>query len=341
MSYMSTSGLNPPAVLPPSDHFDGKRFHNLVPRRHGLGSVLRWLASRQPGKWHDWTEYPPGPPPPPTSQELRITYINHSTFLLQLDGINVLTDPVWSKRASPLQWLGPRRRRPPGIRYRDLPPINVVVLSHDHYDHMDIATLQRLNHDHNPCIYTGLRNARVLSRNGIGNVIELDWWEGVTHGDLRITAVPAQHFSGRSPFDRDRTLWCGFVLRGPSAQVYFAGDTGMGPHFQQIVNRYPELDVSILPIGAFRPEWFMGEVHLAPPEAVEVHLLLSAPVSLACHFGVFPLADDGESEPVELLQQTLANSELRGTEFKVLKLGEGQNFTRKSKPSPETTELRR
>jgi L-ascorbate metabolism protein UlaG (beta-lactamase superfamily) len=308
-----------------TSNFDGKRFHNLVPRRHGFWAVLRWMMNRQPGPWRGWVDAQPEPPPPRLVEGLRITYVNHSTFLLQIDGINILTDPMWSKRASPVQWLGPRRRRPPGIRMEDLPPINAILLSHDHYDHLDIPALRRLAQVHRPVIYTGLRNAQMLNKHGIDEVVELDWWESSTVFEkLQLTAVPAQHFSGRSPFDRDTRLWCGFVLQGRAGQIYFAGDTGMGPHFQQIAERFPKIDLALLPIGAFRPEWFMGEVHLSPDDAVRAHLILRAKLSVACHFGVFRLADDGQDEPVEALERMLGRTDLNGTEFVVMECGESR-----------------
>lgn len=306
-------------------NFDGRRFHNLTPRHHGFSSLLRWAATRRPGAWRKWTDARPGPPPPMSSQNLRVTFVNHSTFLLQLDGVNILTDPIWSERASPLTWIGPRRHRAPGIRFEDLPPIHLVLLSHDHYDHMDISTLKVIANVHRPAIYTGLGNARRLAKHGIWNVTELDWWSMVTTPKgMRISAVPAQHFSGRSPFDRDTTLWCGFVVEGAAATVCFAGDTALGPHFEQIGQQFPGIDLAILPIGAFRPEWFMSEVHMAPAEAVRAHLQLGAQCSIASHFGTFRLADDGQHEAVEQLNAALGQAKLNGTEFFVMGFGDGR-----------------
>jgi L-ascorbate metabolism protein UlaG (beta-lactamase superfamily) len=309
-------------------HFDGNRFRNFSPRRNTYGALLRWLLSRRPGPWQQWTDAQPGPRPPKSSQFLRITFVNHATFLLQIAGINILTDPIWSERASPVSWAGPRRHRPPGILLEDLPPIDLILLSHDHYDHLDIPTLQRLAHEHHPTIYAGLKNAHLLSRHGIGNVVELDWWqEAAARSDMWITAVPAQHFSGRLPFQADKTLWCGFVVQTGDSTVYFAGDTGVGPHLGQIAGRFPEIDLAILPIGAFRPEWFMGEVHMSPREAVEAHLSLRARVSVAGHFGTFRLADDGQDEPVEILREVLSQTELGRSEFWVLGFGEGRELS--------------
>jgi L-ascorbate metabolism protein UlaG (beta-lactamase superfamily) len=307
-------------------HFDGKRYRNLNPRRNGFAALLRWLMSRQMGKWNRWTDAPPGPRPPERSEALRITFINHTTFLLQLQGFNVLTDPIWSMRASPVSWAGPKRVRPAGIRLEDLPRIDAILLSHDHYDHMDIPTLKRLGHTHRPVIYAGLGNARTLAKHGVNNVVELDWWQSVEHEGVKITSIPAQHFSGRYPWNRDTTLWCGFMIEGRVNHICFAADTPLGPNFQQIAERFPEIDIAILPIGAFRPQWFMGEVHMSPEQAVEAHRILGARTSIASHFGTFPLADDGEKEPVERLHEELRRRSMTKEEFVVLGFGEGREF---------------
>jgi L-ascorbate metabolism protein UlaG (beta-lactamase superfamily) len=319
-----------------SDHFDGRKFHNINPRQQGFPDLLRWMLSRQRGKWPKWRETQPGPRPPERvpgnddrEDSLRITFVNHTTFLIQTHGMNLLTDPVWSKRASPVQWAGPARVRAPGIRFEDLPPIDVVLLSHDHYDHMDLATLRRLHSEHDPLYFTGLGNGRRLRKLGIERLTEMDWWQeaGLPNG-ARLVCVPAQHFSGRTPFDRDTTLWCGFVLVPPpgsanSGAIYFAADTGFGPHFEMIAKKFSNLRLSILPIGAFRPEWFMGEVHCSPHEAVKAHKVLGTRLSVASHFGTFPLADDGEEEPLQRLAEALQEEGLTSKDFRVLNFGEG------------------
>jgi len=319
---------------------DGVRFHNLVPRRNGFRALLRWMLTRRRGPWHRQLDAQPGPRPPRNSDRLRFTFVNHSTFLLQLNGINVLTDPIWSERAGPVSWAGPRRFRPPGIRFEDLPPIDFVLLSHDHYDHMDLPTLRRLHEEHGPTIYAGLNSAPLLRSHGIGNVVELNWWQETTaRRDLWITAVPAQHFSARTPFDIQKRLWCGFVMQTEECCIYFAGDTANGPHFAQIAHRFRAVDLAILPIGAYRPEWFMGEVHLSPQDAVEAHLRLGARVSVAGHFGTFDLADDGQDEAVEVLLQVLRGRTLRGTEFRVLQFGEGCELAPRPKVQHERAEI--
>jgi L-ascorbate metabolism protein UlaG (beta-lactamase superfamily) len=170
---------------------------------------------------------------------LRVTFINHATVLIQMDGLNILTDPIWSERASPVRWAGPRRHRAAGLRFEDLPPIDLVLISHNHYDHLDIETLVRLRAEHRPHFVTGLGNRAFLKAREILDVTELDWWEAANVSDeLSVTCVPAKHFSGRGLSDADATLWCGYVVQGSEGNVYFAGDTGMGSHFAEINNGF-------------------------------------------------------------------------------------------------------
>lgn len=296
----------PPYQGPVSDHFDGKAFINPGPALQG--GFLKWMLTREPGKWNDWTDAPFGPKPQErvSHGSLRVTLVNHSTVLLQLETLNILTDPIWSYRASPVGWAGPKRHRPPGIRFEDLPPIDVVLVSHNHYDHMDIATLQRLADEHRPRLYTTLGNRDFLQARGIPVAGEMDWWEGAPlAAGLSLSCVPAQHFSGRGICDRSTSLWAGFVIESTTGNIYFAGDTGMGPHFREIAARFAPLRLAMLPIGAFRPRWFMSPVHLAPDEAVATHHLVGATQSMPIHYGTFRLGDDGEAEPIEELEKAI------------------------------------
>jgi L-ascorbate metabolism protein UlaG (beta-lactamase superfamily) len=312
---------------PTTDHFDGSHFHNereAEPSR----DIFKWLANRQPGPWSPQPDAPPGPKPVARvgAGQMRVTWINHATALLQMDGLNILTDPIWSERCSPVSFAGPKRVRPPGIRFEDLPPIDVVLISHDHYDHMDAPTLRRLQAAFRPRFVVGLGNAKLLERWGISGVDELDWWQGFPLSpDVRLTSVPAQHFSNRSLTDRNVTLWTGYVLEGTAGAAYFAGDTGFGPHYEEISRRFGPLRLALLPIGAFRPEWFMGPIHMSPTEAVRAHLALHAKTSVAIHFGTFPLADDGETEPVEKLAEALAAQGVAKDAFWALGFGEGRD----------------
>ena len=216
----------------------------------------------------------------------------------------------------------PRRHRAPGLRFEDLPPIDVVLLSHNHYDHLDIATLLRLKKEHDPRFIAGLGNRALLQNHGITDAIELDWWDKTDVSDrVTVSCVPAQHFSGRSLSDLDCTLWCGFVIQAPAGNIYFAGDTAIGGHFKQIKERFGEFRLALLPIGAYLPGWFMHPVHLSPAEAVNTHYLLQPDVSVAIHFGTFALGDDGEVEPVRELQEALDN---QISNFWILEQGEGR-----------------
>ncbi|MGA7625945.1 MAG: MBL fold metallo-hydrolase [Candidatus Acidiferrales bacterium] len=319
---------------PFSDHFDGKKFFNPWGGLPGGGSVLKWLASRKPGSWREWIEDPFAPPPPArvSDGEIRATFVGHSTVLIQMDGANILCDPIWSKRASPFPWMGPRRHRAPGVGFEELPPIDLVLQSHDHYDHFDVPTLQRIASRWSPvfAVPLGLR-ARLSSKRIAADdrMYELDWWQSADAFDkLRITAVPARHFSGRGLRDRNATLWCGYMIEGASGAVYFAGDTGYGPHFGEIKGRFPNIRLAFLPIGAYLPQWFMGPVHVSPEDAVRAHIELGAATSIAIHFGTFRLADDGEGEPVVDLECALrrTNDPGRGApRFWVLNPGEGRS----------------
>jgi L-ascorbate metabolism protein UlaG (beta-lactamase superfamily) len=290
---------------PVTDHFDGTRFQNIEPVPHSTGAFVKWMATREQGPWPDFVAAEPGPRPSQRVErdELRVTFINHATILIQFDGVNVLTDPIWSERTSPVSFAGPRRRRPPGIRFEDLPPLDAVLISHNHYDHMDTPTLQRLSKGDPPPVYVGLGNDRFLELASIGPAIPLDWWESrpLPNG-MRVWSVPAQHFSARGTMDRDANLWCGFVLESAGGDaVYFAGDTGDGPHFEMIAERFPRIRLAILPIGAFLPRWFMAPVHIGPEEAIRAHRTLGAARSMVMHFGTFPLGDDGIDEAPRLL----------------------------------------
>lgn len=304
---------------PVSDHFDGQRFFNLNPGWQSEEAFLKWVLNRERGYWRRWTDESSGPKPPERVDDLRITFINHSTTLIQMDRLNILTDPVWSARVSPVGFAGPRRHRPPGIRFEDLPPIDLVLVSHNHYDHCDIATLARLQERFAPRIVTPLGTGRLMARHGVRNAIELDWWES----DGNVTVVPAQHFSARSISDRNRSLWGGLVVSSSRGNVYFAGDTGWGPHFAEIGRRLGPIRLALLPIGAYRPRWFMKPAHIDPAEAVGAHVELGADTSVAIHYGTFALGDDGEFEPVRDLQQVLETN--GNPRFWILDHGEGRD----------------
>lgn len=314
---------------PVTPHFDGEKFFTpgappppTMGSLGNLGRLLEWQANRSPGPWKPYREVPPGPPPPRDVPPgaMRVTFINHATTLIQLDGINVLTDPMYSKRCSPTEVAGPARVRPPGIRFEDLPRIDAVVLSHNHYDHLDLPTLKRLASTWPRVqIFAGLGNRAYLTANGLES-IELDWWDSRKVGDVTITSVPNQHFSNRGLSDANGSLWSAWVLGGAKGLSYFGGDTGYGPHFQEIAARVGPMRLAVLPIGAFRPEWFMSPIHMSPQQAVQAAIDLDATLAVPMHYGTFSLADDGEDEPVETLETTLLT---KPAPFKVLAFGEG------------------
>jgi L-ascorbate metabolism protein UlaG (beta-lactamase superfamily) len=254
-----------------------------------------------------------------------VTFINHATLLVQMDGVNVLTDPIWSDRCSPVSFAGPKRHRNPGIRFEDLPPIDAVIVSHNHYDHLDLPSLRRLQQKHRPRIVTPLGNDALMARGGVPGATALDWWNATPVNDrVKITVVPAQHFCARAISDRDRTLWGGFVISGPSGNVYFAGDTGWGQHFSEIGKRFGSIRAALLPIGAYLPRWFMKPVHISPFEMVDAHQALGAKTSIPMHYGTFHLGDDGEMQPLEDLRRAIAAKSVDG--ITVLGFGEGRTL---------------
>ncbi|HEX7681783.1 MAG TPA: MBL fold metallo-hydrolase, partial [Thermoanaerobaculia bacterium] len=311
---------------PVTDHFNGERFRNHEPGRQSESSFLKWQASRQRGEWPEHRDEIYGPAPPERVGEgrLRVTFINHATTLIQMDGVNFLTDPVWSERVSPVSFAGPRRHRAPGIRFEDLPAIDFVLVSHNHYDHMDVATLRALAERNSGPVIAPLGNAALMRRHGIQGPVDLDWWETIGANGLDVTVVPARHFSSRAVSDRNRNLWGGFVVSGPSGNVYFAGDTGWGAHFAEIGRRFAPIRAALLPIGSYLPRWFMEPVHIDPAQAVDAHFALGARTSVAVHFGTFELSDEGEYDPLRDLHDALAEN--GHPPFLVLDQGEGRDL---------------
>ena len=281
-------------------HFDGKRFYNPDARQvPGYLDVLRWKLTSRPEPSPSFISDVEQSVPPSRLEGggLRTTLVNHSTVLLQQQGSNILTDPLWSERASPLSWIGPRRRRIPGVSWDNLPRIDAVLISHNHYDHLDLPTLRRLAARDDSTFIVPAGAARLLRSEKIGPVHELDWGESFSLPGFIIHGVPALHFSSRGVYDRNMTLWCGYVIQYPERLVYFAGDTGFGGHFAQIRDKFGSPHLALLPIGAYEPRWFMAPVHMGPDEAVRAHQILGAKTSIAIHHGTFQLADEGLDTP--------------------------------------------
>ena len=287
----------------------------------GLSQLLRMARERRT-PWPTSVAVEPRRPEPLNGAAAVVTFIGHATFLIQTPLGNILTDPMYSERASPLSWVGPRRVRRPAVRFDDLPPISIVLLSHNHYDHADLPTLRRLAARFDPVVVTPLGNGSLVQSSGIRRVLELDWWQHTTAGDFDITLTPAQHFSARTPFDRNRALWGGFVIRAERLRIFFAGDTGYADLFGQVRTRLGPIDLAFLPIGAYEPRWFMRAIHMNPAEAVQAHRDLRATRSIATHFGTFRLSGEGIDEPVRALDEARQAANMPEFEFQVLDFGE-------------------
>jgi L-ascorbate metabolism protein UlaG (beta-lactamase superfamily) len=327
----------------PSNHFDGLRYFNpdvpqtspstpeTTPRRSASWWVWNWIFN------NDWPEWPvrdipfgPRPVARVPKGEIRVTTVGHATFLIQMDGLNILIDPIWSDRCGPAPWIGIKRRLRPGIRFEDLPAIDVVLVSHNHYDHLDLPTLALLAKKGTPRAVAPLGNLALLQGAGIPIVDELDWWQKVRASpDVTITLVPAQHFSMRTLWDRNKTLWGGFVISGFSGNVFYSGDTGYGPHFQEIARRFSPFRLALLPIAPFRPQktngltpWRRSIVHMGPEEAVLAYMDLGAPFTLAAHFQTFRLGVEGFDDAGRVLAATLKEHHQNPDTFVVPVLGQ-------------------
>ena len=281
-------------------HFDGRHFYNPdAPQARGLLQVLRWkLTSRpEPSPRFISDVEPFIPPRRVEGSALRATLVNHSTVLLQQRSYNILTDPIWSERVGPVAWAGPRRRRKPGVAWKDLPPIDTVLISHNHYDHLDLPTLHRLAARGDSTFIVPAGVGRLLRSQNLGPAREMDWGESMSLPGFTIHCVPALHFSSRTILDWNVTLWCGYVIESQEHLVYFAGDTAFGCHFARIREKFGSPHLALLPIGAYEPRWFMSPVHMAPHDAVRAHETLAATTSIAIHHGTFQLSDEGIDTP--------------------------------------------
>jgi len=310
-----------------SPHFDGARFfnpdHPSTDRR--LTDLLRWrLRAKRPAV----PDIVGGRQVVPAARVdgLRVTMVGHATVLIQMAGLNLLVDPIWSERASPVPWAGPRRVMAPGIAFNALPHIDAVLLTHNHYDHLDIPTLKRLRDQYDPRVITPLGNDTVIARGAPGMTVQAADWGGTVGlgAGCDVTLHPAQHWSARGAFDRRMALWCGFVIRAPGALVYVAGDTGYGNGriFRDVQARFGAPDLAILPIGAYAPRWFMQDQHCNPEEAVQIMLDCGARAALGVHWGTFLLSDEPWGEPREKLRREVARLGLAEARFRAAEPGD-------------------
>ena len=309
-----------------SDHFDGKRFFSPgVPPPGGLKKVLKWKLTTTSALWpkHVVNEKRPTLATAIPASECHVTVVNHATYLIQLSSMNILTDPVFSERTSPVSWAGPKRVREPGIALQGLPKIDVILISHNHYDHIDMESLKAIQKQSQPLVLTPLGNAGLIARAGFKNVAEYDWWDvHSVDAKTKVTLTPAQHWSGRGLHDRNQALWSGFVVQDENFKIFFAGDTGYGPHFKEIQKRFGPMDLSLLPIGAYEPRWFMKDQHMNPDDAVKAHLDLESRKSIGIHFGTFQLSDEAIEAPVRELNESLSQRRVSAESFTAPQNGE-------------------
>lgn len=310
-------------MYPPSDHYKNDRFFN--PWGANIAKtfwdVLKWKLSGQAKVWKEapirdpsWTHLVQKG----QAASLHVTYIGHASTYIQNDKLSILTDPQFSERASPIKFLGPKRFQKPALTIEELPGLDAVVISHNHYDHLDLPSLVALHRRFQPAFYVPLGNARYLQEAGIDRVIELDWWQSKDFVQL----VPVQHWSARGVRDRNRALWGGFVLTLSQKKIFFAGDTGYGPHFKMIRDQLGPMDLSILPIGAYEPRDFMKTQHMNPEDAVQAHLDLDSKQSFAIHFETFQLTDEGFDEPRTCLEALRRQYKMSEQSFFVPRQGE-------------------
>ncbi|MDX2156306.1 MAG: MBL fold metallo-hydrolase [Hyphomicrobiaceae bacterium] len=313
---------------PPSDHFDGTRFYNPGGRSpKGLADVARLYALE------DWSPWPvvvasPNPPDRPPAQvtggSARLVLVGHASWLVQAGGRNILIDPVWAEQAGPTRFIGPRRANPPGIAFDDLPQIHAVLVTHNHYDHMDLDTIARLWRRHRPVIVTPLGNDTIM-REAIPDLATraVDWGDATDLGGIVAHCVPTQHWSARGARDRHHALWASFVLETPAGRIYAVGDSGLGDGrtFRHVGGRFPGLRMALLPIGAYEPRWFMESQHLNPADAVQAFRLCGAADALGHHWGTFQLTTEPHDQPPAHLQRELMLAGIAPERFQALSAG--------------------
>ncbi len=257
--------------------------------------------------------------------QISLTWIGHATVLLQIAGINILTDPHFSERASMVQWAGPKRAVRPGLSIDSLPPIDWVLVSHNHYDHLDknsVVQLSQLSQERNTVFMVPLGLKQWFTDLGIDDVLELDWWEQHSKDEVVIYSVPVQHWSKRSPFKQNESLWAGWVMHTEAFRFFFAGDTGYSPIFSEIGKRLGPFDLCAVPIGSYEPRWMMKNQHVSPEEALKIHKDAQCKKSVGIHWGTFILTDERLDEPPKQIRKLGPKMGVSNSEFLVLKHGE-------------------
>lgn len=309
---------------PVTDHFNGYRFKNPSGRSaKGFKEVGKYMRTRKKDKWtkkkNPYTRKEPVLRC--DKNEVQYIFINHSTFLIQIDGVTILTDPIFSDYCSPVPLPPMKRYRPPGVGLDLLPTIDLVLISHNHYDHLDKWSIKQIVKRWNPDFITSLGNKHTLEKMGARVLSELDWWQSVEFKGINITSTPANHFSSRGIYDRNTSLWCGFVMAGANKKIFFLGDSGYGDIFKEIGSRLGPMDLSLIPIGAYMPKWFMGPIHVSPEESVQLHEDVQSKKSIAMHFGTFALADDNPERAQSDFKMALDNKGISKESFAIIEEG--------------------
>jgi len=316
-----------------SDHYNGKKFINPTLEEQispSFGDIIKMIREGRP-KWPENLENlsTPNFNENLISEDISITFVNHASFLIQTKDATILTDPVWSERVSPVSWFGPKRVRKPGVLMDSLPAIDVIVISHNHYDHLDKETLKQLNDRFAPLVLVPVGDKDLVQSLGIENVEELDWWETVeVNSQTKIAFTPSQHSSARGLFDRDKSLWGSYFIESENRSIYFGGDGGYSTHFSDIQDRMGAPEFAILGIGAYKPKFFMQPIHLDPAEAVQAHLDLGAEKSIGMHFGTFQMASEGFDQPLIDLTSAMDSLGILSENFFTLHEGETRIYRR-------------
>jgi L-ascorbate metabolism protein UlaG (beta-lactamase superfamily) len=314
---------------PVSDHFDGTRFfdpNGSAPK--SLADQWRWYRSNERQPWPDWAPSPYSDTPPQrvTGPEWRISYVGHASILIQTAGLNILTDPVWSERASPVSFAGPKRHNAPGVAFDVLPPIDVVLVSHGHYDHLDLDTLSRLAAVHRPRVVTPLGNDTIMKAHDSAIRAEAyDWGQRTELGNgVAVRLASMRHWSARGLTDRNKALWAAFIIETPAGRIYHVGDSGYGDghHFREARDRYGPFRLAILPFGAYEPRWFMRDQHMNPEDAMKAFLTCGAELGLGHHYGTFQLTDEAIDAPARALDEARVDAGIEPERFRRLAPGQ-------------------
>jgi L-ascorbate metabolism protein UlaG (beta-lactamase superfamily) len=290
-----------------SNHFNGSVFFNpeIDYKRKGFGDLISWWWEREPSPWEQRSIQSISKLPPMQSSA-QVTFINHSTTAVQINDVVILTDPIWSERATPVSFVGPKRMHQPAITMPQLGQVDAVVISHNHYDHFDLPTLEQLETLYQPIFIVPIGNRHLLESIEATNIVTLDWWESTQVGSVTVTLTPARHWSKRTLTDTNESLWGGYFMKSKQSSVFFAGDTGYGSHYQRIRQRLGSVDMALLPIGAYKPAWFMKDNHMGPLDVPASKRDLGAKYVMAIHFGTFPLGDDAQDEAPDVMKQVAA-----------------------------------